>query len=68
MKKKKSVLKIIAYVLVLSLSLTILQPISVFAEQNIISSQTTLEKWVPSEEDMRLPNTKGDLKIRLIKD
>ena len=63
MKKKKSVLKIIAYVLVLSLSLTILQPISVFAEQNIISSQTTLEKWVPSEEDMRLPNTKGDLTL-----
>lgn len=63
MKKKKSVLKIIAYVLVLSLSLTILQPISVFAEQNISSSQTTLEKWVPSEEDMRLPNTKGDLTL-----
>ena len=63
MKKKKSILKIVACILVLSLSLTILQPISVFAEQNISSSQTTLKKWVPSEEDMRLPNTKGDLTL-----
>lgn len=63
MKKKKSVLKIIAYVLVLSLSLTVLQPLSVFAAENVNASETTLEKWVPSEEDMRLPNTKGDLTL-----
>ena len=63
MKRKKSILKMVACILVLSLSLTILQPISVFAEQNISSSETTQEKWVPSEEDMRLPNTKGDLTL-----
>lgn len=63
MKSKKSILKIIACSLVLSLSLTMLQPLSVFAEQNFSSSQTTLEKWVPSEEDMRLPNTEGDLTL-----
>ena len=43
MKKKKSVLKIIAYVLVLSLSLTVLQPLSVFAAENVNASETTLE-------------------------
>ena len=63
MKKKKVFLKILAFVLVLSLSITVLQPLAVFAEQNINSAETTLEKWVPSEEDMRLPNTKGDLTL-----
>ena len=63
MKKKKVFLKILAFVLVLSLSITVLQPLAVFAEQNINSAETTLEKWVPSEEDMRPPNTKGDLTL-----
>ena len=63
MKKKKTILKTVACILVLSLSLTVLQPLAVFAEQNINSAETTLEKWVPSEEDMRLPDTTGDLTL-----
>ena len=63
MKKKKSILKMVACILVLSLSLTMLQPLAVFAEQDVSSPQTTLEKWVPSEEDIRLPNTTGDLTL-----
>ena len=52
MKKKKTILKTVACILVLSLSLTVLQPLAVFAEQNINSVEATLEKWVPSEEDI----------------
>ena len=63
MGKKKIIFKIVACILVASLNLSILQPLSVFAEQNIISSETTLEKWVPDEDDMRLPNTTGDLTL-----
>jgi len=62
-KKKKSTLKMVACVLVLSLSLTMLQPLAVFAEQNISDVETTQEKWVPREEDIRLPNTTGDLTL-----
>ena len=63
MKNKKTTLKLVACILVLSLSLTVLQPLAVFAEQNINSAETTLEKWVPSEEDMRLPDITGDLTL-----
>ena len=50
---KKTILKMVACILVLSLSLTVLQPLAVFAEQNISSVETMQEKWVPSEEDKR---------------
>ena len=63
MKKKKSTLKMVACILVLSLSITMLQPLAVFAEQDVSSTQTTLEKWAPSERDIRLPNTTGDLTL-----
>lgn len=63
MKNKKTTLKLVACILALSLSLTVLQPLAVFAEQNINSAETTLEKWVPSEEDMRLPDITGDLTL-----
>lgn len=52
-RSKKSILKSIAYILVISLNLTVLQPLAVFAEQNISSVETMQEKWVPSEEDKR---------------
>ena len=50
---KKTILKMVACILVLSLNLTVLQPLAVFAEQNISSVETMQEKWVPSEEDKR---------------
>lgn len=53
----------VACILVLSLSLTVLQPLSAFAQQDISSPETKPEKWVPSEEDMRLPDTTGDLTL-----
>lgn len=62
-KRKNSITKLIACVLVLTLSLTIIQPLSAFAQQDISSPETKPEKWIPSKEDMQLPNTAGELTI-----
>lgn len=63
MKNKRLILRIFACILVCSLSLTVFQPLSVFSEQSTQVAESKPEKWVPSEEDMRLPNTKGDLTL-----
>ncbi len=66
-RKSKSLVKFIASLLVLSLSVTVLQPLSVFAIQDVSEPQVTLEEWDHDSEDLKFQNTSGDLTAEQLK-